>query len=307
MWWFVLALIAMLFWSGSDIFSKVGSKPDDKNSHFKMVIAVGLVMGLHAFYEIFINGVPITFEAALQYLPASLLYIAAMVLGYIALRYIELSVSSPICNTSGALSSLFIILFFFNRSGIEDTVSLVGTIAGIVLCAAGVVGLSIVEQKEDDEIRRLRQEHANRKYAKSLIAILLPILYCAIDAAGTVADTFILETLDETVANVAYELTFLFLGIICAIYVYAIKREKFSFKREWAKGVGGICETVGQFAYIFAIAANSVAAAPIISCYCAVSVLWSRIFLKEKLSWKHYLMIAITIVGIVVLAIFGGE
>ena len=28
--------------------------------------------------------------------------------------------------------------------------------------------------------------------------------------------------------------------------------------------------------------------APIISSYCAASVLWSRIFLKEKLSWKHY-------------------
>ena len=28
--------------------------------------------------------------------------------------------------------------------------------------------------------------------------------------------------------------------------------------------------------------------APIIASYCAASVLWSRIFLKEKLSWKHY-------------------
>ena len=44
--WFFLALIAMLFWSGSDLFSKMGSKPDDKYSHWKMVMAVGLVMGL---------------------------------------------------------------------------------------------------------------------------------------------------------------------------------------------------------------------------------------------------------------------
>ena len=40
--WFVLALIALVCWSGSDIFSKIGSKPDDKNSHWKMVMAVGL-------------------------------------------------------------------------------------------------------------------------------------------------------------------------------------------------------------------------------------------------------------------------
>ena len=73
--WFLFALIALLFWSGSDLFSKIGSRPDDKNSHWKMVIAVGLVMGLHAGYEILFGGVKITISAIVTYLPASLLYI----------------------------------------------------------------------------------------------------------------------------------------------------------------------------------------------------------------------------------------
>ena len=30
MTWFILSLIAILFWSGSDLFSKLGSRPDDK-------------------------------------------------------------------------------------------------------------------------------------------------------------------------------------------------------------------------------------------------------------------------------------
>ena len=46
------------------------------------------------------------------------------------------------------------------------------------------------------------------------------------------------------------------------------------------------------------------AAAAIISAYCALSVVWSRIFLKEKLSWKHYLSIIIALVGIIVLGVF---
>ena len=37
MTWFILSLIAILFWSGSDLFSKLGSRPDDKYSHWKMV------------------------------------------------------------------------------------------------------------------------------------------------------------------------------------------------------------------------------------------------------------------------------
>lgn len=305
--WFVLSLVALLCWSGSDLFSKIGSKPDDKYSQWKMVVAVGLVMGIHAAFEIFVNGVQINWSAILTYLPASALYISSMVLGYIALRYIELSVSSPVCNSSGAIASLFMIIFFFKMSGIETQGQLVGTIFGIVACGIGVVGLGFAEMGEDEEVKLKRQEKANVKYSKSWIAIVLPILYCFIDAAGTVADTFILETLDENVANVAYELTFLACGGIAAIYVFAIKRDKPTVKREFPKVVGAVCETAGQFAYIMALSKNSVAAAPIICCYCALSVVWGAIFLKERLSWKHYIAIAITIAGIVLLGVFGGE
>ena len=68
----------------------------------------------------------------------------------------------------------------------------------------------------------------------------------------------------------------------------------------------GVCETAGQFAYIYAIADSEHLAmsAPIISAYCMASVIWSRIFLKEKLSWKHYLMIALVIVGIVIMGVY---
>lgn len=305
--WFVLSLVALLCWSGSDLFSKIGSKPDDKYSQWKMVVAVGLVMGIHAAFEIFVNGVQINWSAILTYLPASALYISSMILGYIALRYIELSVSSPVCNSSGAIASLFMIIFFFKMSGIETQGQLVGTIFGIIACGIGVVGLGFAEMGEDEEVKLKRQEKANVKYSKSWIAIVLPILYCFIDAAGTIADTFILETLDENVANVAYELTFLACGGVAAIYVFAIKRDKPTVKREAPKLIGAVCETAGQFAYIMALAQNSVAAAPIVCCYCALSVVWGAIFLKERLSWKHYLAIAITIAGIVLLGVFGGD
>ena len=46
--WFWLSIVTILFWSGSDVFSKMGSKENDKLSHWKMVFFVGLVMGIHA-------------------------------------------------------------------------------------------------------------------------------------------------------------------------------------------------------------------------------------------------------------------
>ncbi|MBQ8086991.1 MAG: EamA family transporter, partial [Clostridia bacterium] len=107
--------------------------------------------------------------------------------------------------------------------------------------------------------------------------------------------------LDEASANVAYELTFLMMGILSCIYVYGVRRERIEIPREGPKLIAGICETAGQLAYVYAIGANAVGAAPIISCYCLVSVLWSRIILHEKLSWKHYAAIAIAAVGIVMM------
>ncbi len=296
--WFWFSLIALFCWSGSDVFSKVGSKADDKNSHFKMVMAIGLVMGLHAMYEIFVNGVDISWSVIWTYLPASILYILAMVLGYIGLRYIELSVSSPICNGSGAVASIFLLLFFGEKMQGMQAVSV------IVVCA-GVLLLGIVEYTESDESRIERQKDSNRKYVRSLVAILLPVCYCLIDAAGTVADYLILDSLNEDSANVAYELTFLVMGVLSFIYVVLIKKEKLTVKREGPKLLAGICETAGQFAYIYAIASNAVVAAPIISSYCVLSVVWSRLFLKEKLTYKHYIAIFITVVGIALLGIYG--
>jgi len=109
--------------------------------------------------------------------------------------------------------------------------------------------------------------------------------------------------LNEDSANVAYELTFLFAGIVCFIYVVLIKKDKLIPKMEAPKYIGAVCETAGQFAYIYAIADTEHLAmsAPIISSYCAASVLWSRIFLKEKLSAKHYLMIVLIVIGIAIM------
>ena len=54
--WFWLALIALLCWSGSDLFSKIGCRNgNEKYNHLKMVIAVGVVMGIHAAIEIFVQ------------------------------------------------------------------------------------------------------------------------------------------------------------------------------------------------------------------------------------------------------------
>ena len=160
---------------------------------------------------------------------------------------------------------------------------------------------------------------------KSFLALALPAAYCLLDAAGTFADNRVLEILTDRYmnagmfatlrecadqaaasANCAYELTFLAAAAFCFIYVVIIKKDRLVPKMEAPKYFGAICETAGQFAYIYAISdtAHLAMSAPIISSYCAASVLWSRISLKEKLSWKHYTMICLVVIGIAIMGFF---
>ena len=299
--WFTFSVIALLCWSGSDLFSKIGCQDArDKYSHLKMVTAVGVVMGLHALYQIFFKGVEMSWHVVLTYLPVSMLYILSMTIGYLGLRYIELSISSPICNSSGAI----VAVLTFLTAGISEDLPPVALVAVALVCV-GVVGLGFTEANEDEDLRRARQDASNRHYAKSWIAIAIPVVYCLLDALGTFADSRVLEVLDEDSANCAYELTFLFVGALCAGYVLGIKKQKLLPRQELPKYTGALFETVGQFFYIYALADQEHVAfsAPIISSYCMASVIWSRIFLKEKLSRKHYLSIAVVMAGIVILGI----
>ncbi len=300
MTWFWFSIITLLCWSGSDFFSKIGCRDAaDKYSQNKMVMAVGSIMGLHALYEIFVNGVAISWEVIFTYLPVSLLYIGSMALGYTGLRYIELSISSPICNASGALVAIVAIV-----TGTAEAMDMPQYLA-IALACAGVIGLGFVEAGEDEELRAARQEASNYKYAKSWVALALPVAYCLLDAAGTFADDLVLETLNADSANVAYELTFFAAGVLSFLYTCVYKKQKLFLKAEAPKYTGAIFETAGQFTYIMALASGeSALAAPIISSYCMASVLWSRLFLKEKLSWKHYACIGVTFVGILIMGIY---
>ena len=306
--WFWFSMIALLCWSGSDLFSKIGCRDArDKYSHLKMVMAVGVVMGLHAAYEVFVGGTVINLDIILTYLPVSLLYILSMAMGYVGLRYIELSISSPICNSSGALVAVLAIL----TGGTGDYSPL--ALFAIALVCVGAIGLGVVEVREDEALRIERQKASNYKYTKSFMALAMPAAYCVLDAAGTFADNFVIEKIStmvasgegEASANVAYELTFLAAGVLCFIYVILVKKDRLVPRMEAPKYVGAICETAGQFAYIYAIADREHLAmsAPIIASYCAASVLWSRLFLKEKLSWKHYLMIVLVVAGIAIMGV----
>ena len=316
--WFIYAIITLLFWAVADLFYKLGAKENDKYSHLKTGIMVGLVMGIHATIYLLFNGLYLDIMDLIKYLPVSFFYIASMVIGYKGLRYLELSIASPIQNCSGVITALLLLLIFRETLGLLD-------IIGIMVIGIGVTYLSFLERKAQKkeialEKKRLKLERSKDKFSKfkkkttikkiaTFTALIFPFLYCILDGAGTFLDSIYLDKLNlisEDAALLAYEYTFFIYGMILFIYLKLFKKEEIGVFRVKERMCAAVFETLGQFFYVFAISGNSTLACPIIASYSMFSVLLSRIFLKEKLEKKEYLAISFVLLGIVILGISEG-
>ncbi len=315
--WFLFALIATLGWGFADMFYKKGTDEADKYSHLKISVWVGLVMGVCALALLPFSESGFSFTSlivgAAKYSPASLAYIISMVIGYAGLRYLELSIVSPVQNASGALSTIVMVIYFAligNASEVMNEFSVLDIIGTLVI-VGGVVALAIVEQRLSSGEVKLE---GDKKYRMSALALLFPILYCVFDTIGTAADGIILDGeaglgFGEIDVIILYGLTFFAVGIGAWLYMLIRERKPynpFSLGEVKTKGVAAVCEEFGQIFYVYAMAAKPMLAAPMIASYCIVSVILSRIFLKEKLKNSQYLCVLAVMAGIVMLGISEG-
>ena len=313
--WFVYALICVFGWGCADLFYKKGTDETDKYSQYKIAVWVGLGMGIVSLFLLPFAETTFSlgsfFGNATKYLPASLGYIISMVIGYAGLRYLEVSVISPVQNSSGALSAIAMTaIFLILGKEIDYTaIDYIGT--GVIV--SGVVALAIVEQRLSLNERSLEVKEEDKKYRFGALALIFPVLYCVFDTIGTAADGIILDDevglgLGDIDVLVIYGLTFMFAGLVCWIIMFAKTKKPYNpFKRsETPKGAAALAEEFGQIFYVFAMGSNPVLAAPMIASYCVVSVVLSRIFLKEKLKLSQYLCVIAVIAGIIMLGVSEG-
>ena len=302
--WLVFTLVTTLLWGLAELFYKKGSHEDRKYDHLRVCVLVGAVMGIHAIFTLLTSDIHYDPMNLVAYLPVSLCYILSMAFSFFGIRFIEESLADPIENTAGAMCSLLCVIF------LGETIAPLVWVA-IAIIVVGIVGVGYTERSIDVN----RKQRLGKRLA--IAAFTMPFCYAIIDALGSFLDIFFLEMGTspligvteeniELVANISYELTF----AICGLILFAFmkwKRVKFELPKQKDKALAAVCETAGQLTYVYAMSGNGAIAAPILSCVCVVSLLLSRIFLKEKLTKKQYLFIGIIIVGILMLAVLEGE
>ena len=302
--WLVFTLVTTLLWGLAELFYKKGSHEDKKYDHLRVCILVGAVMGIHAVFTLLTSDIAYNPMNLVAYLPVSLCYILSMACSFFGIRFIEESLADPIENTAGAMCSLLCVIFLGEKIA-------PGVWIGIAIIVIGIIGVTQMERSSDVN----RRQKLGKRLA--IVAFAMPFCYAIIDALGSFLDIFFLEMETsplvgiteeniELVANISYELTFAIVGLILFIFMKC-KGVKFELPKQRDKAIAAVCETAGQLTYVYAMSGNGAIAAPILSCVCVVSLLLSRIFLKEKLTKKQYLFIGIIIVGILILAVLEGE
>ena len=302
--WLFFSIATAVLWGIAELFYKKGARPDEKYSHLKICVWVGVVMGAHAIFTLLTQDINYDPINIIKYLPVSLFYIISMAFSYFGMRFLEESISDPIENTAGVICTLLFVLI------LKEEVSALTWIA-IGVITIGVLGVSFLENK--GETARKKQ------YGKKLafIAFCMPFVYALLDAFGTflddgfylieeVAESPLVNVTEETieaVANTSYELTFALFALGIFIFLKSKKVKFGPVSQQKDKMLSAVFETAGQLTYVYALGGVDAVAAPILSSVCIVSLLLSRIFLKEKLNWKTYVFIGIVIAGILLLAV----
>ena len=300
--WLFFSIATAVLWGTAELFYKKGALPNEKYSHLKICVCVGAVMGAHAIFTLLTKDIGYNPINLLVYLPVSLLYIISMAFSYFGMRFLEESISDPIENTSGAICSLLCVIF------LKESLSPLSVIA-IVIIVIGVLGVGFLENSGETQ----RKKRLGKKLA--IVAFCMPFVYALLDAFGSFVDIFYLDDFASTpligvteetiedVANTSYELTFALFALGLFLFMKAKKVKFGPIPQHKDKILAAVFETAGQFTYVYALSGNGAIAAPIISSVCIVSLLLSRIFLKEKLTWKTYAFIAVVIIGILLLAV----
>ena len=315
----LLTLLALFAWGMEDLFLKESADIDDSRTSLKIAAVLGLIMGvalivISPYSESRLPlGKLVMDNLFFLLVPAA--YAVTMVISNIGLRYLDMSIMSPMENASGGLPVIILFVYFWVTKDINHVIDEVGglDITGTALILAGIIALAIVQhslflkggQQVSDKKRTLAKYGA--------LALLFPLLFCLFDTFETVVCGIMLhgderESIGQFDMIRLYTLMFLIVGIISyAALCIGEKRLYNPFrKKETPKIVAGVLETAAYISYVMAMALKPLLVAPVISSYCVLSIILVRIFLKEKLKRAQYVCIMLVIGGIVLLGISEG-
>lgn len=312
--WVILTVVSVAIWGLADMLSKKGTEPEDHFSHIRFVICTGVAMLVFTpFFRAFSESGASLPQLLAQYpvfLLITLAYVVSLLLSFFSFRHLEASVASPLCNTSAAMILLMLLAFYLfsgRRRGVLELLTPLNVLASLLVCG-GVIAVGIVRSAEEEQLQERRElVQTVKRYGAA--AILFPLMSAFFDALESVGDSLMVDAeAGAGIGSIDYMRLWAatYLLICIPLWIYLLVKEKKAYqpfsKKEGLKLASGLAEVTAYTLYILALEREPFFVSFLSSTYCVFSILFCRVFLKEKLSKGQYLCIAVIIAG---LALFG--
>lgn len=305
---FVFACIAL--WGVTSIFYKKGADQNDPYIHLKFSVITGLVFFGIALCYLFIREEPYSiWESAARFWPLTafgILYAIGNTFTFKGFLYNDASVIAPIENTANGSYVMMLILVYALLGRVDSTWEVLTPfkIAGIACIFLGLLFIGILQHNE------AKAAGKTEKFKSGATALIFPLLFSMMDGLETVVSGICLDKTfgfampeGDSIIIVGMEYAAFALGF----WIYISVREKKVYnpftKASAPFFCGTLCDNIAIVLYSYAMALDSVATDPILAVYPMITVLLSRIVLKEKLSVKQYLCLGLLLAGSVIIVI----
>ena len=312
MTWFILVLLCILCWSTTDLLYKKGSTPEDKLSHLKFLVWLGLILGGLSVLLLPLSESKLSVFGLLykyrEYMPFALAYVLALMCGIIGTRYLSVSVVSPLENIDGAIAGVILFVYFAVTGSIDDLTRQFTWLdpIGFLLIVAGTILLGVQEQRE----KTADPGEAPVKNKLGAVAFIFPFVYNIFDAASMVFEGALFqadngEAVGEFDFIILEGTAFFAVGIAAWLFLLLAKKTFYNpFRRgELVKAGAALTEGMGNVLFTLAIAKNPVLTPPVTNTYFLVTILGAKLLLKEKLTKRQYFWIFVLSLGLVLLGI----
>lgn len=322
--WLVWSCIAIVLFAFCEIYEKKGSVFEEQCSETKLLVWFG-IFGLIFAFSISVMGLRESNEGIISmimknpvFILSPIFYFLSLLLAFISLKFIPVSVEVPITNTDGILCFIGAILLYAFRGKfveIAEDVSPIKLILVVIVTITAFIFSVMYEQKvesgEDTElVEKIRKQGNKTSFIRAKLLAIIGIICAVLSAMFDAGDSVILYyILDEVADSYDYlyfsNMMYAIFGLLAWIYV-SVKLKKLYNpfeKGQGNKALGAFFDCAGTVVTVFAVAENPFLSDPLISTYFVFTVLLSRIILKEKLSLRQYVCIAILLCGIFAFAI----
>ncbi|XME01121.1 hypothetical protein QYZ88_010380 [Lachnospiraceae bacterium C1.1] len=311
---FVFTLLSMLMTCGADLFEKksVSSKTEEA---LKTVVWYG-IFNVILFIVIILFGMD---ETSLMphelicktpvVLLTPLLNSLCLFFGLMAYKHVGVSIKNTFGNTDGLFFVLLLVFFHITTGNAHYAVRLFTpfAVSGLILIiTAGIVYPNIKARHNNDSDDQSAPPEANSK-ERLITGILLALTAAFFDGAESMVTSVLIgdDIVDSADFLAASSLMHVIIALFIWIYLWLTDKKPYNpfGKTEKNRFISQLFLLGSDILYIFAVFNDPLLGIILWNAFPILDIIGARIFMKEKLSFRQYMILIILIVGAVLVSL----